>query len=433
MKQKIVMKSFFYIVGLVFLSNFSIAQSILGLPVAGHVTANSVQILVIAENADVLSGIMELNGEKVLKNFKPTFIDSVDINETVSFYKMTMSNLSPNSDYKFHFFFPNIPHLGKYINVKTLSEDEVYNFDFMIGSCLAPFKGIFFGLRPRLKIFDTMRETDPDFMIWMGDNVYFLSEEWNEYNSMRKKMLDYRKEKHIKQFLNNQPNYSTWDDHDFGPNNGHGDFENKEMTKAIFNTFWENPNEQKDNSNGIFYKFSRADADFFVMDSRYNRIKNKEMYGKTQLNWLKEGLKKSDATFKFIVSGTQSLPDTYGEDWNDYPIERANFLQFLVDENIEGLIFFSGDTHYAELNKLERENTYPLIEVTSSALTSPTFPGAEKSNKGERETDTFSKKKNFGHIFVKGKKGNRFCKIDIKDRKGKVIWTYEIQEKALKH
>ncbi len=425
------MKLFFYILGFVFLSNFSAAQSIVGLPMAGHVTANSVQVLVIAKNADVLNAIVELNGEKMLKNLSPTSIDTINGNETISFYKVEMNNLLPNSDYKFHFFFPSLVHPGEYLKVKTLSEEEIYNFDFAVGSCLAPFKGVFLGLRPRLKIFDTMRKTNPDFMIWMGDNVYFLSEEWNEYESMNKKMLDYRKEKHINRFLNNQPNYSTWDDHDFGPDNSHGGFDNKEMTKAIFNKFWENPRTRPDSLAGIFYKFSHADADFFIMDSRFNRVPGQEMYGKAQLDWLKEELKESNATFKFIVSGTQSIPSTYGEDWGDYGTEKANFLQFIEEENITGLIFFSGDTHYAELNKLEREDNYPLVEITSSALTSPTFPGAEKSNKGIRELDSFSKKKNFGHISIKGKKGNRFCKIDIKDKKGKVIWTYKIHESEL--
>ena len=427
------MKSLFYILISIFLSNIVIGQSIIGLPMAGNVTANSVQVLVITKNATVLNAIVELDGEKMLKNISPTSIDTINTNETISFYKVEMNNLLPNSNYKFHFFFPNLVHPGEYLKVKTLSEEAIYNFDFMVGSCLAPFKGIFFGLRPRLKIFDTMRKTNPDFMIWMGDNVYFLSEEWNEYESMNKKMLDYRKEKHISRFLNNQPNYSTWDDHDFGPDNSHGGFDNKEMTKEVFNKFWENPKNRPDSLDGIFYKFSRADADFFIMDGRYNRVPGQAMYGKAQLNWLKEELKKSKATFKFIVSGTQSIPVTYGEDWGDFGTEKIDFLQFIEKENISGLIFFSGDTHYPERNKLERKNNYPLVEITSSALTSPTFPGAEKSNQGVRELDTFSKKKNFGHIYVRGKKGNRFCKIDIKDKKGSIIWSYKVHENELRN
>ena len=425
------MKSLFYILGLIFLSNSLVAQTIIGLPMAGHITTNSVQVLVITDNAEMLKAIVEVNGEKMLKTLSPTQIDTISASETVAYYKVKMDNLLPNTNYRFHFFFPSLPNIGEYLKIKTLSEKELYNFDFMVGSCVAPFKGIFLGLRPRLSIFKTMRELNPDFMIWMGDNVYFLSEEWNEYDSMIKKMLIYRKQKHIKRFLNNQPNYSTWDDHDFGPDNSHGDFENKEMTKAIFDKFWENPINRPDSLDGIFYKFSRADADFFIMDGRYNRVKGKEMYGADQVNWLKEELKKSNATFKFIIGGTQSTTIAYGEDWSDYPAERADFMKFLIDENIEGIIFFSGDTHYTELNKLERDNTYPLIEITSSALTSPSFPGAEKSNQGEREPGTFSKKKNFGHISVKGKKGNRICKIAIKDKKGNVIWTYKIHENEL--
>lgn len=425
------MKSFIQTLILCFCAYISLGQSIIGLPMAGHVTDSSVQILVITENAPLLKMTFQKDENEIIKDVHPTENDTLTPKKIIYYYKIAINDLSPNTNYLFNFFLPNLRDGDKNLSVKTLPNEDVYDFDFLIGSCLAPFKGVFFGLRPRLKIFDTMRETDADFMVWMGDNVYFLSGEWNEYESMIDKMIIYRKEKLIRRFLNHQPNYSTWDDHDFGPNNSHGDFDNKEMTNAIFDKFWENPRVRPDSLEGIFYQFSHADVDFFVMDSRYNRVRGQEMYGKAQVNWLKERLRNSDATFKFIISGTQSLPDTYGEDWNDYPLERTDFLNFLKDEDIEGVVFCSGDTHYAELNRLERENHYSLIEITSSSLTSPTFPGAEKSNKGEREIGTFSKKKNFGHISVKGEKGNRICKIEIKDRKGKIIWTYKIHEREL--
>jgi alkaline phosphatase D len=425
------MKQFFSLLCLLTICNLSNAQSIIGLPMAGHLTSTSVQILVIAQDIDKIqiSYLDKKTNEDKSIEFEKT--DTSD--EKYCYFKGEINDLQSDTEYTFKISPLRDNHSKKTLELKvhTPSESPIYDMDFLIGSCLAPFKGIFLPLRPRLKILDTMRETNADFMIWMGDNVYFLSGEWNEYDSMIKKMIDYRKQKKISRFLNHQPNYSTWDDHDFGPNNGTSNFENKDLTKEVFNKFWENPKDRPDSIEGIFYKFSRADADFFVMDSRYHRVTNQHMFGAQQMNWLKQELKNSTATFKFIVSSTQSLPHTYGENWSNYPLEKADFMNFIEEQQIEGLIFLSGDTHYPELNKIERKDNYTLVEITSSALTSPTFPGAKKMNQGNREPNTFSKKKNFGHISIKGNKKDRICRIEIKDKRGKIIWSYQIHEKDL--
>ena len=44
--------------------------------------------------------------------------------------------------------------------------------------------------------------------------------------------------------------YATWDDHDFGPNNCDGDYENAHLTTSAFRQFWPNP--KSPNKDGMF-------------------------------------------------------------------------------------------------------------------------------------------------------------------------------------
>lgn len=395
----------------------------------GHTTPTTSQLMIITENIDRLS--YSINASTDIQIVKPTFQDTVS-KKIINYFKLRLNGLTPNSTNSITYSFGDTERQqAKIFEIKTPSDEQIFDYSFQFGSCLAPFKGAFVGLKPRLKIFDTMREQEADFMLWMGDNIYFLSGEWNEYDAMISKMLDYRTERHLKKFYANQPNYAIWDDHDFGPNNSHSDFENKEMTLHIFQKFWENPEMGKNSTKGISHNFTHGDAEFFMMDCRYHRVQGEVMFGEAQMNWLKEGLTNSNATFKFIVSGTQFIPHGLAEDLGDYPKEKEDFFQFIENESISGVVLLSGDTHYTELNKLERENSYSIFEVTSSALTSPTFPGASKVNDSE-EPNTFSKKKNFGQIYITGKEGNRLCQIIIRDKNGKTIWQHQISENELK-
>ena len=45
------------------------------------------------------------------------------------------------------------------------------------------------------------------------------------------------------------------------------------------------------------------------------------------------------------------------------------YLKLLRDKETTGAVVISGDTHWSEFSRLEREDTYPLTEVTSSGLT----------------------------------------------------------------
>ncbi len=327
---------------------------------------------------------------------------------------------------------------GKQYTLKISLEDPVgkekdgsKDLHFLVGSCYYPHKEK--TANKRNVIFNSMKEKSGEFMIWMGDNTYYQFGEWENDQAMFNKWRHSRITEPVNSFLKSTQHYAIWDDHDFGPNDSHGDFKRKSNALAMFKAMWPNPSFGNDQAKGVFTKFTKGDAEFFLLDGRYNSIANLQMFGPEQIAWLKAGLLESKANFKFIITGTQLLPNNaFGEDWLSCPDERTDFLNFLEQSNIPGVILFSGDRHYTELNKMDRANSYPLYEYSCSPLTSYLYL-AKKWNSKVLQKKTFVRTHNFGEIKLSGEGGNRKCTINTYNRKGQLIWTQDLFLNTLSH
>ena len=139
---------------------------------------------------------------------------------------------------------------------------------------------------------------------------------------------------------------------------------------------------------------SWGDADIFLTDNRWWRSADllpdsvngkpnpeKKMLGDQQMEWLKNSLLYSTATFKIIVVGSQVLnPVSPFDKWRDFPSEYQELMDFLTEQKINGVLFLTGDRHHSEIIKVERPGTYPLYDITVSPLISGThvFGAAKK-------------------------------------------------------
>lgn len=302
---------------------------------------------------------------------------------------------------------------------------EPKDISFLLGSCAFPYPFAFWSGKKRDVIFNTMARHDKDFMLWMGDNVYYLFGDWKHKKRMHKKNIKMRLKPALRGLLESCPQYAIWDDHDYGDNNSDGSYSGKYASLEMFKSYWPNPYYGLDTVEGVFCHFSHGDADFFMLDTRFH-ASDSSMLGKEQTEWLKAALKESKANFKFIVSGTQVLPDNpHGEDLGDFGNAKADLLEFLEKEKITGVVFFSGDRHYGELMKMEREGSYPLYEMTSSPLTSIVNPAYTQDNPF-RIDETLALDLNFGKVHLFGRGDKRRCRLELFDRTGKRFWQYDI-------
>lgn len=300
------------------------------------------------------------------------------------------------------------------------NEDDTLRFQF--GSCAFYNKAL---TGKNFRIFETMQKTPAHLMLWLGDHVYLLTKkQYGSRKGMEKGYIHQRKLYKVWPFMQSRPQFAIWDDHEYGPDNADGTFRLKDTSLAVFKHFWDNPSYGLPNTPGVFTHFKVADTEFFLTDGRFHRYKEpRQMLGREQMNWLKESLKASTARFKFIAFGSQVLNTGVAENLStDNPEEYKELLGFIESEKISGVIFLSGDRHFAELSKLERAGTYPLYDITSSALCSPYFPyrGVKYNNK--HVEGTFFKGKNFGLCTIYGKGEARACHLELKDIDGNTVW-----------
>ena len=287
------------------------------------------------------------------------------------------------------------------------------------------------------RIYESVADKHPDFMIWGGDNVYLRQGEWN---SKQRVIYRYTHDRHIpevQRLLGTVANYAILDDHDFGPNDSDGSFWNKNTTEEVFRDFWANPSFGVGNINGAITQFSWYDADFFLLDNRYyrdaNKLKTKSpktMLGKEQLAWLKNALAASNARFKFIVMGGQFLNtvrrfETYSN--HGFDKERLDIIDYIYDQGLKNVIFLTGDRHESEINVFDPSNGDPVIyDITSSPFTSGPNTYAWKENNTLRIPGSLIMKRNFAMVSVKGQRENRNVEVSFYDTDGKLIYTYRL-------
>ena len=106
------------------------------------------------------------------------------------------------------------------------------------------------------------------------------------------------------------------------------------------------------------------------------------LLGAEQWRWLEKELQ-VPADIRIIGSGTQFGIEWNGyETWANFPHERERMLELIKRTKASGVLFISGDVHYAELSKLETD-FYPLFDFTSSGLSSTWYFATPNKNRIE--------------------------------------------------
>ena len=293
-------------------------------------------------------------------------------------------------------------------------------------------------------IFSTIAAQHPDFMLWLGDNVYYREADWLTEAGMRHRHAHTRALPELQNLLSATHHYAIWDDHDYGPNNSDRTFRLRREALEVFTDYWANPPLGTTETPGAFTRFEWGDVEFFLLDGRYHRTPNrlppgpgKGMFGAEQMRWLEESLVSSEATFKIVANGSQLLnpllhSPRWQEMWTLFSHEQQAFLDFLAAAKVEGLLFLSGDRHHTELLKIERPGLYPLYEFTSSPLTAGTARGDRDADNPARVPGTFvTGQHNFGLIDVSGPKDDRVLTLRALDTEGRDLWHHEIRRSDL--
>lgn len=287
------------------------------------------------------------------------------------------------------------------------------------------------------EILDEIIKQKTDLFLWLGDNIYLRNNEWNSFSGMANRYTVNRSHPKLQNLLASTHNYATWDDHDYGPGDSDNSFHLKDVARNLFNLFWGNQS-SGENGKGIYTKFTWLDAEFFLLDNRYFKDANnrktgkKDYFGDKQFNWLINSLKSSNARFKFVVTGGQVVnPLKVYENFAIFEDERNRFLDIIDKEKINGIVFLTGDRHHSEISKMDRQNAYPLYDITISPLTAKVYPRDEYEKNPYRLQKDPTVTHNFGLIDVKTEDGKRVLYIKSIDFKGNLMFEHKIAANEL--
>ena len=301
-------------------------------------------------------------------------------------------------------------------------------------------------------IFSIMKALSPDFFIFNGDQIYgddvcpaspgpegvagwynvpgnFPSVidqnvNWANISQLQdiyNKHWEYnRSDRHLMGLLQNTSLYSQADDHevvnDYGGNWSYLSNETKErmgfpnLVKAGIQAFFNfspidrsNDNNTAEEPNRIYRSFNWGkDLDLFLLDAHSYRSRsdlldtpenNKTLLGKQQLQWLKESLLNSTATWKIISTDVPfSIPSCFTrqlgcDNWatnssafiRTFASERFDFLKFLDDNNIKNVVLVTTDVHFPSYVIVDEDPNQDgdriiLHEIVSGPLAAISYP-----------------------------------------------------------
>lgn len=292
------------------------------------------------------------------------------------------------------------------------------------------------------EIYKPLTAAKPDLMLWIGDALYYREMDWLTPTAMRARWRKDRAFPELQPFLASTHHYATWDDHDYGPNDSDRSFRLRDAALNIFDDYFPAIVRGTRETPGCFFRFEWGDVEFFMLDDRFHRSPNntpegpdKVMFGKPQIQWLKDSLLNSSATFKIIVGGNQMLnPVAFYESFSNYKTEQKDLLDFIAQRRIPGIVFLSGDRHWTELIKVQWPGAgYAFYDYTTSPLGSGASGGNREDDNPARVPGTHVKgQRNYALIKVEGKWGERVLVLGAYDKDGKTLWTHRIPHADLK-
>lgn len=309
------------------------------------------------------------------------------------------------------------------------------------------------------RIFESIYETSPDVFIWLGDNIYYRQPDWTSRTGMIHRWSHDRAIPHLRPLLATVPQYATWDDHDYGPNDAGRAFWHKELATEIFTLFHGNPSAGLPELPGIFTYFAYGDVHFYLLDNRTYRSEpalnlkpfdqQPSQLGKEQIDWLVESMKyhrkqarsSYPANFHVVALGNQILSPYSRDTLQKVPGEWQYLFDRMVAEEMHNVLFITGDVHFGEVSRMDYEGggqpgvpgkageegtTYRFMEVTSSPLTAGPWPGSPASANPYRvdlfpgETDRVGQR-NFASLSFEGPLTKRVAVIRYYDSDGNLL------------
>ncbi len=281
-----------------------------------------------------------------------------------------------------------------------------------------------------------MSTSKPQLLLFTGDNIYG---DTDDMSMLRAKYNKLARNPAFASLRNSCPVLATWDDHDYGVNDGGADYAQRDESQTEFLDFWQIPPQSPLRKRRGVY-----DAKMFgpvgqrtqiiLLDTRYFRsalkkgdrrvggpyvpddTPTKTMLGDQQWQWLKKQLQQP-AELRLIVSSIQFVASSAGQEcWANLPQQRQQMLDLIQSTRASGVLFISGDRHWSEISAVTPEGGYAMVDVTCSSL-NQLHPRGTPTTNDFRISKTYHRE-NFGVLSVDWQDSDPPIHISIQDIEG---------------
>src|SRR6476661_3995904 len=280
----------------------------------------------------------------------------------------------------------------------------------------------------------TIKADKPNVWLWLGDNIYGDAKDVETLKAKYAKQLAATE---YQDFIASTKVIGTWDDHDYGINDGNKYYPLKKQSQQLALDFLGEPQGTKRRKQeGIYqaydYSVGNKSVKVLLLDVRYNQDSvyrdAKRVYhptqgdilGKKQWKWLEKQLKHSKADATVIASGIQIAINSPFESWYNFPNSQKRLATVLAKYKAKGVLFLSGDRHSSEISRVrDFDLGYPVYEFTSSGLTHAEPRSANVPN--PNRIGNIMVEKSYGVLDFKVQNDKLSVSLLVKDIAGKVV------------
>lgn len=306
-------------------------------------------------------------------------------------------------------------------------------------------------------IWDAVVAARPQLFLLIGDNIYGDTE---DMRVLKAKYDALAANPGFQALRRTCPLLGTWDDHDFGVNDGGTEYPRKaESQQLLLDFFGEPADSPRRRREGVYDAklFGPPDrrVQVILLDTRYHRSPlkrnprgrsggrgpylpddnpEKTMLGEAQWRWLGQQLRQP-ARLRIVASSIQVAATQHRwETWGNLPHERDRLFKTISKTGAAGVVFISGDRHKAEISRLDAGDTgvgYPLYDLTSSSLNQPSKGALDEVNEHRVASERLYGGENFGVIEVDWSAADPTVNLHVRDMAGKVVIGHRAPLSAL--
>lgn len=358
----------------------------------------------------------------------------------------------------------------------TFPGEFVTKFSFVFGSCRYP--GLLWLKKKADKIFGSILrrivspgigEPIPQFFMMVGDQIYADTlpkdigiDVADTEEEFRERYTSAFGAPNTRALLRSVPTYMILDDHEIEDNWVMGRLHSSPAKRLLFNMAinaylsYQWVHGPKNYGKHLYYSFDVGGFSFFVLDGRTQRIRDDDDHDlsdnhllgrpgkgtgyKGQIDELCDWLIAQQQTHKnrpkFIVSASVFVPNEVGttrgnrykiddDSWAAYPLTRDQLLRTITDQEIQNVVFLSGDIHCSNIAEISfydhtrQKSNLVAFSITSSAFYWP-YPFADGDpldyvHDSDKEKDNFSVSNGWEmrYIAKKFQQDDNFTQVDI--------------------